>query len=209
MKPILFNTEMVRAILDGTKTMTRRPIKPQPIGTRALGICTSTTGDKRDIGKVLFDNGESGISDKIKPPCQVGDILYVREAWQNVCVAPPHYAYKADYACEKTMPIEYVGMWRPSIHMPKEVARIFLRVTALKVERVQDISDSDIRLEGFPYRCVGLSNCGCCDDSCPTNFPKEWFEDLWISVYGKESWERNDWVWAYTLERIDKSEVRG
>jgi len=214
MKPILFNTEMVRAVLDGTKAMTRRPIEPQPL--EDVNRVIMETGLEKTV-RAKFMAHTYDLSRYQSPPHNVGDILYVRETftvYQTVNYVRAYdgrsfsessdgqYAYKADGydgiedLCDhirlmSDCSLEKVFIkddrWFPSIHMPKEAARLFLCVTALKAERVQDISEADAIAEGFESR--------------------DGFKDFWIDKYGKESWERNDWVWAYTLKRIDKSEV--
>ena len=137
MKPILFNTEMVRAILDGTKTVTRRVVKPQP------------TEQEENPQKVTSGNWYFDIPDRhfggiracvgpYRPPYRPGDILYVRETWavwSRTEGTAPEIHYKAD---GEVLPDV---KWRPSIHMPREAARIFLRVTDVRVERLQEITN--------------------------------------------------------------------
>lgn len=149
MKPILFNTEMVRAILEGRKTVTRRVVKPQPV---CYG--PNITFDPHDdffLSKEKnwlrcrvcghdpeYSRSESNIAHHWVPPYRPGDILYVREAWtQDGDV----YRYKAGFYDQNRK-------WRPSIHMPREAARIFLRVTDVRVERLQDITPDQIDAEG-------------------------------------------------------------
>ena len=133
MKPILFNTEMVRAILNGRKTVTRRVIKQSSNKTfDPFWECYTN-----DNGKVVL----------LKAPYSPGDILYVRETFAK-CQNAESYVYKADfdgYAAEVFLPRM---KWRPSIHMPKDAARIFLRVTDVRLERLQDITVDGINREG-------------------------------------------------------------
>lgn len=196
MKPILFNTEMVRAILDGRKTVTRRVIHIPSYGH-------FMTEPPRVVSRY-----------------QTGDILYVRETWTILPVTPggnfrPNgvYYYKAD---NDMRPDHYRDNgWRPSIHMPKEAARIFLRVQDVHVERVQEMSEIDAAKEGiqsywqsphdndppFIGRAKGIGN-----DLCFTR--REAFGQLWDSTvkpadlhcYG---WDANPWVWV-----IDFAEMR-
>ena len=131
-KPILFNTDMVRAILDGRKTVTRRLIKSQPPYDVQcpLGYCTD--GYKSEIGKFAFGSHENGGKMIFcKPPYQPGDILYVRETWSELSFG---YVYKADG--ENIDHLGNVIKWHPSIHMPKEAARIWLKVKDVRVERL-------------------------------------------------------------------------
>lgn len=145
-RPIHFNTEMVCAILEGRKTVTRRVEKPQPRGAYAV---LGHDDYKRTVdvlcGGVFYDWGET-----IKAPYWPGDILWVRETWN---VKSGIYQYRAFPRTRiepqgQNTPIRDMGMkWRPSIHMPREVARIFLRVTDLQVERLRDISNDPPGLE--------------------------------------------------------------
>lgn len=125
-KPILFNTEMVRAILDGRKTCTRRTLK-HPFIVHPNGYITKPRGNEN---LCPYDS-----------PYQRGDILYVRETWKN---APNGYYYYENWQRDD---IADVTKWKPSIHMPKEAARIWLKVTNVRVERLQDITADSIRNE--------------------------------------------------------------
>lgn len=203
MKPMLMNTEMVKAILAGRKTVTRRLIKPQPKNKPVFIIAGTPT---KYIGK-WFDE----ISDKYwTPPCHTGDVLYVRETWCKGSLngGADQYFYKADdndFHCQ----------WRPSIHMPKEAARIFLRVTGVRVERLQDISQREAEKEGQPD-CVGLTTCGgsagC--PMCEASYENSilWFEINWNSTIkksdlGKYGWDANPWVFVISFERVLKDEA--
>ncbi len=162
MKPILFNTEMVKAILDGRKTVTRRGIKPQP-KSRLVYICmgykhktwgypgkdTCKYGEDESF-RLPEDLNEEELNKHWNPPYHTDDILYVRETWNTTddCgLFPPwpstgtHYMYLAD---APDSPEAKEARWRPSIHMPKEAARIFLRVTDVRVERLQEITERGI-----------------------------------------------------------------
>ena len=185
MKPILFNTEMVRATLEGLKTVMRRVVKPQPFAVKQDENAPCWCGHfVSESGKVLLD----------KPPYCPGEILYVRETWQNGFGGT--YLYKADAEYDLFMTPEGKLVsdipWRPSIHMPREAARIFLRVTDLRVERVQDIDDDGVVAEGL--------NIG------------DPFDELWNStikpadrdLYG---WGANPWVWVIEFEWISREEA--
>lgn len=193
-KPILFNTEMVRAILDGRKTCTRRVIKPQPDGkcTYPLGFVADST-EKKEMGCFGFGINEYGGSIQYaKPSYQPGDILYVRETWKKV---PNGYYYYEDWQRDD---IADVTKWKPSIHMPKEAARIWLKVTDVKVERLQEISGEDLTKEGI--------------DLFRSNYVRvafDEFKNIWnftikksdIDRYG---WDANPWVWVIEFERCEK-----
>lgn len=202
MKPILFNTGMVRAILDSHKTVTRRVVKPQPEGARSILDCDE---EKRTFDLLCGNGGVGGVfvdwAETVKAPFWPHDILYVRETWT---VWNGNYEYKADvddgygpFCSNCTLDICAGGCnsilkWHPSIHMPREAARIFLRVTDVRVERVQDIDDDGVVAEGL--------NIG------------DPFDELWDStikpadraLYG---WNANPWVWVIEFERITREEA--
>lgn len=208
-KPILFSTQMVQAILDGRKTVTRRVVKPQPANT---------------VDKIA--------TERYRPLYKPGDYLYVRETWNyglfdssdreldNSTWFEPmplnyngfmkdacHYVYKADYTPRDLveMGIEhddgsYRTDWRPSIHMPKEAARIFLRVTDVKLERLQDIEYTDVPREGIEP-CMA-------EDGYPAYDPVADFAELWDSTVKPEDrdkygWGANPYVWAISFERME------
>lgn len=186
-KPILFNTEMVRAILDGRKSCTRRLVKFLP------GENPQWTGYIK--GGAMLYNGRN-------EPCirnaqyQPGDILYVRETWKK---APNGYYY---YESWQRADIADVTKWKPSIHMPKEAARIWLRVTDVRVEQLQEITADSIRNEGLSSLAV---HCGDMEIAL-----KEW-ENLWNSTIKKSDidhygWDANPWVWVIEFERCEKPE---
>lgn len=199
--PILFNTEMVRAILDNRKTCTRRVIKDVVKENQEI--------NKNSKGKFeLYDiTPRCGIpKGKIyKPPYQPGDILYVRETWTDHYVPNEigkpelQYCYKADGVDIKAecLPGEN-NRWYPSIHMPKEAARIWLKVTDVRVERLQDITEIQAQAEGC--------NSGLLTGPCNA---RGQFENLWnrtikksdIDTYG---WKANPWVWVIEFERCEK-----
>lgn len=202
MKPILFNTEMVRAILEGRKTVTRRIVKPQPQSKYKykLGYVIDST-DKRNEGRYAFGTHEyGGQCCYAKPPYEVGDVLYVRETWGNYGDGTP-LLYKADYPDGATTYKHDDGIhmcdlpkWKPSIHMPKAAARIFLRVTSVRVERLQDITPEQAIKEGTKE-----------------NFPPlavDEFRDIWQNTIKKDqaeiySWEANPYVWVIEFERVE------
>lgn len=184
--PILFNMEMVRAILDWRKSCTRRIIKPQPQGYFEVSE------------EPLYIYDTDGKQGKITPPYQPGDILYVRETWKQ---APNGYYYYEDW---QRNDIADVTKWKPSIHMPKEAARIWLKVTDVRVERLHDITGLSIQKEGIevePNECAGKFD-----------FISELFflfQRLWDSTVKKSDldcygWNANPWVWVIEFERCKK-----
>ena len=196
MKPILFKTEMVRAILDGRKSCTRRICKD-------ANECTVPdmdfyNADKRTYAVHNFSDKKHteqlSIAERTCPICQ-GDILYVRETWFK---GLKRYMYRADYTdAEKYYKNgkEVAIRWHPSIHMPKEAARIFLRVTNVRVERLQDMTDDDAEAEGcFDYTSTALG------------FPDVWDSTIKKSDLDCYGWNANPWVWVIEFERCDKPE---
>ena len=172
-KPILFNGEMVRAILKGCKTQTRRPAKDDD------------------------------------PPYREGDVLYVRETWCRFFYDEDakkwRYWYRADYPdFPDDRPDEWItggdspDKWHPSIHMPKDAARIFLKVVKVRRQRLRDISERDAKAEGVRW----------CENVIPTDprfvTPRGAFERTWTNCYGVQSWENDPWVWVVDFERTEK-----
>lgn len=182
-RPIIFSTAMVQAILSGHKTMTRRVIKQQPVWVGDPSVPFKTQ-----------DADPKGIIDC--PYGKPGDLLWVRETWRKTepheYDAPVQIEYKAghDHACELT--------WKPSIHMPKKYARIWLKVTGVRVERLQDISNADEISEGYP-------GCNIYGQHIPWS-PHGWFMSLWdsINIQRGYGWDKNPWVWVIEFERVDR-----
>lgn len=216
-KPILFNAEMVRAILDGRKSCTRRLVKPQPDEkhTYPLGFVTDST-EKKEVGCFGFGIDEYGGSIQYaKPPYQPVDIMYVRETW---CLRydGEKYFYKADKNTprEEKRLIDYNNTsWHPSIHMPKEAARIWLKVTSVRVERLQDITPKDAKNEGVGnlfYEDIGYSEKNYGTEVDPEyGIAKEQFAWLWDSTIKKSDldrygWDANPYVWVISFERCAK-----
>lgn len=189
MKPILFNTDMVRAILEGRKTVTRRVIKDKDI-VNALD-CES------DGTPIAFIDHETGDSHPPAFPCQYqpGDILYVRETWARSMAGT--YLYKAT-----DTPI-ILDRWRPSIHMPKEAARLFLRVTDVRVERLQDITSGQIDAEGCKEWAYSAKT-GELLPSGPSFFQIKWDSTIKPSDLPLYGWDANPWVWVIEFERVSK-----
>ena len=208
LKPILFSTPMVQAILRGTKSQTRRIVKPQPEINHESGYVFDGKY-KRQYD--LHNWREFFIEDWSK--YQVNDILWVRETWHPKRHSFPigeHFEYKAT-AAEYGQPTD--EPWKPSIFMPKEAARIFLKVTYVRVERLNDMSYEDAFAEGIPEdksehlkwnrlypdylkRRPGVLS------ACLT--PKSSYRSLWDSINGEGSFDKNPWVWVYEFERIEK-----
>lgn len=198
-KPILFNTEMVRAILDGRKTCTRRLVKPQPDEkhTYPLGFVTDST-EKKKVGRFGFGIDEYGGSIQYeKPPYQPGDILYVRETWCKgyLMNAKERYYYKADDN-------DFLCTWHPSTNMPKQAARIWLRVMDVRVERLQEITEESALTEGADkyIHANGTLN----EDQTITSFIGIWNSTIKKSDIDRYGWDANPYVWVIEFERCEK-----
>lgn len=183
-KPILFNTDMVLAILDGRKTATRRVVKPIPPENARLEFF----GDRRHAMDLSIEIPGPNDRRIYTPPYIPGNILYVRETWARNPFGEG-FIYPTDHpgAGQK---------WRPSIHMPKEAARIFLRVTDLRVERLQEIDGAGIKAEGTSGRFGATRGA---------------FIDLWNSTVKRTErhqygYRANPWVWVISFERCEKPE---
>jgi len=226
-RPILFNGPMVRAILAGKKTQTRRPLKPQPGPAPEGEYFDAYRGGKRGVsgehsasGACFWTNDNKQVlAFWAEPPAAVGDVLWVRETWQKfdqdadsvpldrLGPASPtkgihngrSITWRAAYLADGQHVDLELGevKWQPSIHMPRWAARIFLRVTDVRVQRVQDITEEDARAEGMQEPSV-VQAIGGGDVT-----ERRVFARLWSSVYGASSWERDEWVWALTFERVD------
>ncbi|EDT8012649.1 morphogenetic protein [Salmonella enterica subsp. enterica] len=205
---MIFNSEMVRAILDGRKTQTRRPVKPQPELTERSGF--SWNG-------VVFGSGSDdretnrNFSHVKCPFGKPGDRIWVRETFQG-----PLFDYEqmqsyledsskfekpefCQYAADGKPAPEYYDAddnlhcgWRPSIHMPRWASRILLEITDVRVERLNNISECDAKAEGGPTECTLIGD---------KYFPG--FRSLWTSIYGEESWNANPWVWVIEFKRVE------
>lgn len=204
--PILFNTEMVRAILDGRKGCTRRIVKGYIPKDAQFGY-TAFTPDGAISCRGLFETtGRPGYGEKFfKLPYQPGDILYVRETWGEG-YEEGTYIYKADDKLANLPRFSESSklIYHPSIHMPKEAARIWLKVTDVRVERLQEITDKDAEQEGaqpdYPF------------DYAVDKWPNlEHFKEIWNSTIKKSDldrygWDANPFVWVIEFERCEKPE---
>ena len=187
-KPILFSTEMVQAILEGRKTQTRR--------TKGLKVVNDNP-DSHLFNSFSIDNDNAtfkrleGMWQGVDVPFKTGDVLWVRESFAKVEFKdqPTLYLYKAN-------PEHQSMKWKPSIHMPKEACRLFLKVTNVRVERLQDITEMDAIFEG----CMQYEK----DTDWMTALYG--FELLWKKINGESSWKSNPWVWVIDFERIEKPE---
>lgn len=226
-KPILFNSLMVQAILEGKKTCTRRIVKGNVNGLDLIGTGSSKCNDTFDMmlfGKLDKEKvWNSDVKERVKAPFMPGDILYVRETWfegyvldfnENV-IGEDIVLYRADDLSKYDNELDTEEIrWKPSIHMPRRLARIFLEVTEVHVERLQDITEDEAIKEGIrAYTKDGEVFKYASNESqykwseMPRN-PIEPFKKLWDSCYNwPKCWEYNPWVWVITFKKINKDEV--
>ena len=206
MKQILFNTEMVRAILDDRKSQTRRPID--------WDISNNMDGDVASGYSVQTDDG---LIDALKLyKYQSGDILYVRETFAKLNdEGHVYYEYKADtgdpypgeWPQEEAKGNPDAPKWKSSRHMPKEAARIFLKVTDIRMERVQDINPEDSIAEGLNVCCDCKEHGGCYLPNVCAYLPNT-FKKVWNPIYKSKGygWDTNCWVWIIEFERCEKQD---
>ncbi|WP_397321977.1 hypothetical protein [Pantoea agglomerans] len=205
-RPIIFNADMVRAVLDGRKTQTRRVMKVQPhAGVRNSPFVKSGIEDGH--GKEL-----------VCPFGEVGDRLWVRETFRvhSRATDVATLVYKASEQQSWTqqthrVPIEkcnkpaVVDKWTPSIHMPRWASRITLEITSVRVERLQDISAEDVTAEGI--KTLGESMWGSQwwvdAPQAAINDAHLQFSIIWSKIYGEESWHANPWVWVIEFKRVE------
>jgi hypothetical protein len=186
--PILFSTPMVQAILEGRKTQTRRLIKDklQPVRVEVI----SGRRLVKPSGWPLMNVDE--FTERLCPYGKPGDQIWCRETWRGIKqdFGPERIEYKA------TETINLTDKWRPSIFMPKEAARIWLKVESVRVERLQDIPYPDIEKEG-----ISLDQLKGCDPCLPASIHLHHeFKKLWERINGTDSWQANPWVWVVSFK---------
>ncbi|MEV1339492.1 hypothetical protein ABZR36_27665 [Pseudomonas aeruginosa] len=221
-RPILFNGAMVRAILEGRKTVTRRIAKP---------VTHPDLGNIYAPGALVLEREPQHVIDRACPYGQPGDRLWVRETWTdvNMCGAPA-LAYRADedirdlmeepgflddrgafnYDDPRVKPYPFAcwyaeldrARWRPSIHMPRWASRILLEITAVRVERLQDIGEEQALAEGVRGEPCDHTRQACADIGCWGDTAKGAFGFLWESLNGEGSWAANPWVWVVEFKRV-------
>lgn len=233
-KPILFNTEMVRAILDGRKSCTRRSVSSRQFLGMLPDKCKNAAPDeflksKRMMFKPYCDMTDAElIMTAYKAPYQPGDILYVQETvWQKIGYyldidgeTKPSWYNEFKYVASDEKPEtgwNYSWAKRPSIHMPKEAARIWLKVTDVRVERLQEITEEQACMEGTdPWDEACYENNGWHptfsdpdsggDPNMIDGFHKLWNSTIKKSDLDRYGWDANPWVWAIEYERCEKPE---
>lgn len=206
-RPVIFNGEMVRAILDGRKTQTRRVVSDRHLH---LIDVASQVGECYPLESGIDHANSQSYYREHCPFGQVGDRLWVRETFADVNTdGGPAFTYRADhdlkFCLDDESPVDYDRYpgknfamwcsdlwngedghsWSPSIHMPRWASRITLEITAVRVERLQNISEADAIAEGGTE-----------------HFNIDWFGPLWASIYGVDSWNANPWVWVIEFRRV-------
>lgn len=208
---MIFNGEMVRAILDGRKTQTRRIMKNQPAGDYP-----ETPSLIRNVGTGFQWHGLYGESSIFNCPLgSIGERIWVRETFSCIGNEDGHPVDANSNLCSRedaqriyrasaiqnpgnyglwTSPdgFDFEGSWTPSIHMPRWASRITLEITDVRVERLNNISECDAKAEGGPTECTLIGD---------KYFPG--FRSLWKSIYGEESWAANPWVWVIKFKRVE------
>lgn len=189
-RPILFSGPMVRALLAGTKTQTRRIAKP---------VKHPDLGNQYDAGALVLEREPQHVIDRACPYGSPGDRLWVRETWAYGIHA---MAAKRDedgpfvYAADDTTQGRLGDRWRPSIHMPRSVCRLVLEITGVRIERLQAISEADSCAEGIPSKGLQFY------DGRPAT-AKDAFESLWNEINGPAAWAANPWVWVVAFRPLD------
>lgn len=220
-RPILFSAPMVRAILAGTKTQTRRPLSYQPTSAPEVYRAHKDRALTRPvIAATWIKDGESHCC-----PCPFGvpgDRLWVREAfmhepadycWEastSIPIRPAHTVYRADCIDDA----KGAG-WKPSIHMPRSLSRITLEVTGVRVERLHSITEADAIAEGVERVVMGEGWRRYEDpkweavDNMQCNSARDSYRSLWDHINGPSSWDSNPWVWVVSFRRLDAQEGKG
>ena len=208
-RPILFSAPMVRAILEGRKTVTRRVVKPQPANgwrfTGGFGRITSKHQNKDRFGVFIRRGEHTDFPEMDIVPCPYGspgDRLWVRETWgvfdQGFDTAEESslVVYRADFDAPQPK------RWRPSIHMFRADSRIMLEITDVRVERLQDISEEQAQAEGVCYDRIARAYFPSDEGGPASKCECAAFRNLWQSINGPGSWDANPYVWAVSFKVI-------
>lgn len=202
-RPILFSAPMVRAILAGRKTQTRRAISPHSF--RAAGAPDHAQAITFDGERWQYGDND-GYHDMRPPPCRYGergDRLWVRETWRADGYRPADTIYRADFSEAHLAEVKGLVPWRPAIHMQRARSRIALEITAVRAERLYAITIVDEIAEGVThYRC-GHPDCSGPGGEAGMHYgPRGAYFELWEQINGKGSWDENPWVWVVEFRRL-------
>ena len=214
-RPIIFSAEMVRAILEGRKTQTRRVLEPQPVLYNGKLDILDNGRYVRVATKIVNDFPETKL---ISCPYQVGDRLWVKETWWDDCALREKEGYKqddylyyrADGEAIEQFECAYGFKWRSPLFMPRWASRITLEITGLRVERLQDITQRDAVNEGVIFMGGMFDEadqapwCPSLKDQEPMASPRDAYGRLWDSLNAKRgyAWESNPWVWVIEFKRL-------
>lgn len=199
-RPILFSAPMVQALLNGSKTQTRRALKVQPLDILPMN---GEHAGREWVGLMQRGPEPKGVAFRCKFGLP-GDRLWVRETHRVIWGQSPGYLIGVDYRADPQEKWErmrdYAGRskWTPSIHMRREYSRILLEVVSVRVERLQDISDADARAEGIRMWADGA----CAPDNPRGLTEAGYFELLWSQINGACSWDDNPWVWVIEFKLV-------
>lgn len=207
---MLFSTPMVLALSNGSKTMTRRPQGLEKVNDDSLeyefvGIEKNLLGKKCAFFRA---EGANGYWAEVPLKIVKGDVIWGRETFFRHPIPDEGYKYKADYSKEQLAKIPMPPLrWKPSIHMPKEACRLWLKVKDVRVERLNKITEADAKAEGV--LATKTSGGAVRYMNYETGvyemlYPSGGFRTLWQSINGPTSWYDNPWVWVYEFEKIDK-----
>lgn len=215
-RPILFSAPMVRAILAGTKTQTRRVVKPQPTAMQQgwMWVC------KKLLAGYCHTDADAMVR-LMLPHCpygEPGDQLWCRETWREWSDAAWHYAADltilpkqrdrelANFLAQRS-PLTWESYrWRPSIHMPRAASRITLEITGVRVERLQEISEADAMDEGCRPAPMSMTGVYCGADvlAASAREYRDAYRLLWEQINGPGSWDANPWVWVLEFRRLER-----
>ncbi len=199
-RPILFSAPMIRALLAGTKTQTRRVAKP---------VRHPDLGNVYAPGALVLEHEPQHVIDRCCPYGRPGDRLWVREShwwFKDECDHETGYyppALTADDVEYRADGESTRHGWRPSIHMPRWASRILLEITSVRVERLQDISQADAQAEGAPPGHPSIDQIS--REFGYPDFPRSWYAQLWEEINGPGSWAQNPWVWVVEFKRVQQA----
>lgn len=193
-KPIIFSAESVRAILEDRKTQTRRVVKPQPN--------SGPNGKMVHLGDGTFGLSDGDLSGEWTAPYQPGDVLWVRETWCEY--GKGRAIYRANYGNFTPISDGIGGPWRSPIHMPRWAARLWIEITDVRGEQLQEISAGDVNAEGFPV-CIDAPSYEAFAIAWDAlNAPKRTKRTGRVKSGTRNyPWESNPWVWCYTFKRVE------
>lgn len=203
-RPILFSAPMVRALLDGSKTQTRRVVKTEIVLGRDAFVAPR---GKKTHGPAYFFPDTAELALKHCPYGQPGDRLWVRETFTKIIGQTAGWIetdYRATYTHGDRLG-DTLGIkkkWTPAIHMPRDASRITLEIVSVRIERLGDISEADAKAEGITPKSNGKYHCDFLDGKVECLTPVTAYASLWSSIHGDDSWPENPWVWVIEFKKV-------